>query len=166
MFCNFCFVDDCDNEVNGEVTSPPASRRRLSSVNNNNEVTNGGSNSNHRPDYVDVEDDDEVDVPRVNGLTNGFDSDGADDAVSAEGEGEGIKTPPMKELSPEELAEKMKMVHRLQIELQNEEMKLVLLKKLRQSQVNYNKVYFNYSNFYIIILLHQIFKSLLNYYFL
>ena len=101
--------------------SPPPSRRRLSV---NNEITsNGGSDFN----TIDVE---EVTAPRVNGISNGYDSDANDDSEG------GIKTPPMKELSPEELAEKMKLVHRLQVELQNEEMKLVLLKKLRQSQVD------------------------------
>ena len=41
---------------------------------------------------------------------------------------------PIKELSPEELAEREKTLRKLREELRSEEMKLVLLKKLRQSQ--------------------------------
>jgi len=40
----------------------------------------------------------------------------------------------LKELSKEELAEKERVIRKLREELRNEEMKLVLLKKLKQSQ--------------------------------
>lgn len=108
---------------------PPSARRRLSET-----------------DEVSLE------KPRVNGLTNGYPGTGTDDddededdvrrgsvAPTPTGEEDPgalrVPSPPMKELSPEELAQKMKLVHQLQVELRNEEMKLVLLKKLRQSQV-------------------------------
>lgn len=41
---------------------------------------------------------------------------------------------PIKELSSDELAERERMLRKLKEELRSEEMKLVLLKKLRQSQ--------------------------------
>lgn len=41
---------------------------------------------------------------------------------------------PIKELSSDELAERERMLRKLREELKSEEMKLVLLKKLRQSQ--------------------------------
>lgn len=41
---------------------------------------------------------------------------------------------PIKELSSDELAERQRMLRKLREELRSEEMKLVLLKKLRQSQ--------------------------------
>ncbi|RWR99270.1 Transcriptional repressor p66 alpha-like protein, partial [Dinothrombium tinctorium] len=44
-------------------------------------------------------------------------------------------SPKLKELSPEELREKERQIKRLKAELRNEEMKLVLLKKIRQSQL-------------------------------
>lgn len=42
--------------------------------------------------------------------------------------------PPIKELSSDELAERERTLRKLREELRSEEMKLVLLKKLRQSQ--------------------------------
>ena len=41
----------------------------------------------------------------------------------------------LKDLSPEQLAKRKELVNRLQVQLRTEEMKLVLLKKLKQSQV-------------------------------
>ncbi|XP_054277985.1 transcriptional repressor p66-beta-like isoform X2 [Macrosteles quadrilineatus] len=75
------------------------------------------------PDVVVVTDDE----PRLNGFSNGsMDSDSDD--------GEMPPLPPIKELSPSEVLERERLVRRLREELRNEEMKLVLLKKLRQSQ--------------------------------
>nr|CAD7445897.1 unnamed protein product [Timema bartmani] len=74
------------------------------------------------PDVIVVSDEE----PRLNGFTNGFDSDTDD--------GEMPPLPPIKELSPTELAERERGLRKLREELRNEEMKLVLLKKLRQSQ--------------------------------
>lgn len=71
----------------------------------------------------------------MNGISNGYESDSNGVNDINDDDDEMPPVPPMKELSPEELAEKMKLVHRLQVELRNEEMKLVLLKKVRQSQV-------------------------------
>lgn len=42
--------------------------------------------------------------------------------------------PPIKELSPDELAERENNLRRLREELRSEEMKLVLLKKMKSSQ--------------------------------
>ncbi|XP_075216231.1 transcriptional repressor p66-beta simjang isoform X2 [Lycorma delicatula] len=75
------------------------------------------------PDIVVVSDDE----PRMNGFTNGSYESDSD-------EGEMPPLPPIKELSPAEVREREKLVRRAQEELRNEEMKLVLLKKLRQSQ--------------------------------
>ncbi|KAJ9599621.1 hypothetical protein L9F63_026530, partial [Diploptera punctata] len=78
------------------------------------------------PDIIVLSDEE----PRLNGFaTNGFDSD--------TDEGEMPPLPPsstQKELSPAELAERERGLRKLREELRNEEMKLVLLKKLRQSQ--------------------------------
>ena len=46
--------------------------------------------------------------------------------------------PPIKELSPAELAEKMELIRRFREELRNEESKLVLLKRVRQVQAKEN----------------------------
>lgn len=130
----FTGEDEC--EVSGECEAPPTSRPRLSGtpdpaaapqpvatvnhVNENHQVVGGGESADE--------------APKVNGISNGYESDSnggtQDDQVEPM-----PPIPPIKELSPEELAEKMKLVHRLQVELRNEEMKLVLLKKVRQSQV-------------------------------
>ncbi|XP_046661220.1 transcriptional repressor p66-beta isoform X3 [Homalodisca vitripennis] len=77
------------------------------------------------PDVVVVTDDE----PRLNGYTNGS---GSLDSDSDDGEMPPL--PPIKELSPAEVLERERVVRRLREELRNEEMKLVLLKKLRQSQ--------------------------------
>ena len=113
--------------MNGSSEAPPTSRLRM-------------SEERDEDNAEDTAKDEET--PRVNGLTNGCsggvtDNDTAEihEEEEEENEENECSPPPMKELSPEELAEKMKMVHRLQVELRNEEMKLVLLKKLRQSQV-------------------------------
>ncbi|PNF35451.1 hypothetical protein B7P43_G04124 [Cryptotermes secundus] len=75
------------------------------------------------PDIIVLSDEE----PRINGFaTNGYDSD--------TDEGEMPPLPPIKELSPAELAERERGLRKLREELRNEEMKLVLLKKLRQSQ--------------------------------
>ncbi|KAK7793641.1 hypothetical protein R5R35_006129 [Gryllus longicercus] len=63
---------------------------------------------------------------RVNGFANGYDSDTDD--------GEMPPLPPIKELTPAELQERERGLRKLREELRNEEMKLVLLKKLKQSQ--------------------------------
>ncbi|XP_039277244.1 transcriptional repressor p66-beta isoform X2 [Nilaparvata lugens] len=78
------------------------------------------------PDVVVVSDDE----PRfTNGFTNGSCSQDSDSD-----DGQMPPLPPIKELSPAEVLEREKVVRRAQEELRNEEMKLVLLKKLRQSQ--------------------------------
>ncbi|XP_050484865.1 transcriptional repressor p66-alpha isoform X4 [Bombus huntii] len=65
------------------------------------------------------------DERRINGYVNGnADSD----------EGDMPPLPPIKELSSDELAERERTLRKLREELRSEEMKLVLLKKLRQSQ--------------------------------
>ncbi|XP_059474794.1 transcriptional repressor p66-alpha isoform X2 [Neocloeon triangulifer] len=74
------------------------------------------------PDIIVLSDEE----PRINGFVNGYESD-SDDA-------EMPPLPPIKELSTEELAEKERLIRKLREELRNEEMKLVLLKKLKQSQ--------------------------------
>ncbi|XP_032680799.1 transcriptional repressor p66-beta-like isoform X4 [Odontomachus brunneus] len=66
------------------------------------------------------------DEPRMNGYLNGNASDSE--------EGELPPLLPIKELSSDELAERERMLRKLKEELKSEEMKLVLLKKLRQSQ--------------------------------
>ncbi|KAG7211353.1 hypothetical protein KM043_010645 [Ampulex compressa] len=67
------------------------------------------------------------DEPRMNGYLNGNASD-SDEA------GDMPPLLPIKELSSDELAERERMLRKLKEELRSEEMKLVLLKKLRQSQ--------------------------------
>ncbi|XP_012148304.1 transcriptional repressor p66-beta simjang isoform X1 [Megachile rotundata] len=65
------------------------------------------------------------DERRINGYVNGnADSD----------EGDMPPLPPIKELTSDELAERERTLRKLREELRSEEMKLVLLKKLRQSQ--------------------------------
>ncbi|XP_011254608.1 transcriptional repressor p66-beta isoform X5 [Camponotus floridanus] len=66
------------------------------------------------------------DEPRMNGYLNGNASDSD--------EGEMPPLLPIKELSSDELAERERMLRKCREELKTEEMKLVLLKKLRQSQ--------------------------------
>ena len=66
------------------------------------------------------------DEPRLNGYLNGNASDSD--------EGEMPPLLPIKELSSDELAERERMLRKCREELKSEEMKLVLLKKLRQSQ--------------------------------
>ncbi|XP_029164054.1 transcriptional repressor p66-alpha isoform X4 [Nylanderia fulva] len=66
------------------------------------------------------------DEPRINGYLNGNASDSD--------EGEMPPLLPIKELSTDELAERERVLRKYKEELKSEEMKLVLLKKLRQSQ--------------------------------
>ncbi|KAK0167878.1 hypothetical protein PV327_001733 [Microctonus hyperodae] len=66
------------------------------------------------------------DEPKINGYVNGNTSDSD--------EGEMPPLLPIKELSSDELAERERTLRKLREELRSEEMKLVLLKKLRQSQ--------------------------------
>ncbi|XP_015524135.1 transcriptional repressor p66-beta isoform X1 [Neodiprion lecontei] len=66
------------------------------------------------------------DEPRMNGYVNGNASDSE--------EGEMPPLLPIKELSSDELAERERNLRKLREDLRSEEMKLVLLKKLRQSQ--------------------------------
>ncbi|MPC19261.1 hypothetical protein E2C01_012177 [Portunus trituberculatus] len=115
------------SETSGDCEAPPASRPRLATTPEANNTANHVENHQTPSD----------DTPKVNGMSNGYESDsnGTNDVNDNEVEEEMPPIPPMKELTPEELAEKMKLVHRLQVELRNEEMKLVLLKKVRQSQV-------------------------------
>lgn len=75
------------------------------------------------PDVIVLSDEE----PKLNGFTNGYESDSSD-------VGEMPPLPPIKELSPAEVEERERMLRKLREELRNEEMKLVLLKKLRQSQ--------------------------------
>lgn len=75
------------------------------------------------PDVIVLSDEE----PRVNGFTNGYESDSSDI-------GDMPPLLPIKELSPAEVEERERMLRKLREELRNEEMKLVLLKKLRQSQ--------------------------------
>lgn len=121
----FVVVGEEDSEVSGECEAPPTSRPRLTEASETNNTANH-VNDNHQP-AIDLTDD----APKVNGISNGYES----DSNGVNEDDEMPPVPPIKELSPEELAEKMKLVRRLQVELRNEEMKLVLLKKVRQSQV-------------------------------
>lgn len=66
------------------------------------------------------------DEPRINGYVNGNNSDSE--------EGEMPPLLPIKELSSDELAEREKNLRKLKEDLRSEEMKLVLLKKIKQSQ--------------------------------
>ncbi|KAK8747939.1 hypothetical protein OTU49_016236, partial [Cherax quadricarinatus] len=115
-----------DSEVSGECEAPPTSRPRLTST--------PEASVNHVENYQ-LSSDLADDTPKVNGISNGYESDSNGINDVNDDDDEMPPVPPIKELSPEELAEKMKLVHRLQVELRNEEMKLVLLKKVRQSQV-------------------------------
>ncbi|KAL1129644.1 hypothetical protein AAG570_012589, partial [Ranatra chinensis] len=74
------------------------------------------------PDIVIISDEE----PKANGFPNGT-------CETDEEELEMPPLPPMKELSETEIMEREKLVRRLRNELRNEEMTLVLLKKLRQS---------------------------------
>lgn len=78
--------------------------------------------------------------PIVNGLSNGFAK--AEDGEELEemdvDEYDDLPMPPLpklKELSPEDVKEREARLRKLKANLRNEEMKLVLLKKLRQSQL-------------------------------
>lgn len=66
------------------------------------------------------------DRPRTNGNSTGYTSDSSD--------GEMPPMTPIKELSPYEIKQRDRCLKRIREELRSEEMKLVLLKKLKQSQ--------------------------------
>ncbi|XP_014285244.1 transcriptional repressor p66-beta [Halyomorpha halys] len=68
------------------------------------------------------------DEPKANGLTNGAYESEEEDHNEAP-----IIVTPIKEMSEQQLLEREKIVRKLRDELRNEEMTLVLLKKLRQS---------------------------------
>ncbi|XP_054716657.1 transcriptional repressor p66-alpha-like [Uloborus diversus] len=81
------------------------------------------------PDVIVLSDEDK---PRFNGHLNGYESDSknSDSELS-----EMPPLPPEKSWDPEKLKEKRKLLRELRDELRSEEMKLVLLKKLHQSQM-------------------------------
>ncbi|XP_069994286.1 nucleolar and coiled-body phosphoprotein 1 isoform X4 [Penaeus vannamei] len=98
-----------DSEVSGECEAPPTSRPRLTEASETNNTANH-INDNHQP-AIDLTDD----APKVNGISNGYES----DSNGVNEDDEMPPVPPIKELSPEELAEKMKLVRRLQIMKEN-----------------------------------------------
>ncbi|KFM78493.1 Transcriptional repressor p66 alpha, partial [Stegodyphus mimosarum] len=81
------------------------------------------------PDVIVLSDEEK---PRLNGHLNGYESD------SKNSDSEAMEMPPLppeKTWDPEELKEKRRILRELRDELRSEEMKLVLLKKLHQSQM-------------------------------
>lgn len=81
------------------------------------------------PDVIVLSDEDK---PRLNGHINGYESDSRNSDI------ENIEMPPLpqeKVWDPEELKSQKRKLKELQDELRSEEMKLVLLKKLHQSQM-------------------------------
>ncbi|XP_035726180.1 transcriptional repressor p66-beta-like isoform X1 [Vespa mandarinia] len=77
------------------------------------------------------------DEPRINGYLNGNTSDSDEGRMTNNIPSNTADMPPLlpiKELSSDELAERERTLRKLKEELRSEEMKLVLLKKLRQSQ--------------------------------
>ncbi|XP_069994287.1 nucleolar and coiled-body phosphoprotein 1 isoform X5 [Penaeus vannamei] len=89
-----------DSEVSGECEAPPTSRPRLTEASETNNTANH-INDNHQP-AIDLTDD----APKVNGISNGYES----DSNGVNEDDEMPPVPPIKELSPEELAEKMKLI--------------------------------------------------------
>ncbi|XP_008474311.1 transcriptional repressor p66-beta [Diaphorina citri] len=89
----------------------------------------------NNPDQV-MSSDEETSTPptqRTNGYENGINGGRGGESDSDE-DMEMPELPPIKELSPAELKDRERLVRILRDELRNEEMTLVLLKKLRQSQ--------------------------------
>ena len=75
-------------------------------------------------------------LPLTNGVVNGTVVNGNSFEMSQdEEEMETGDLPPLKELSAEELQEKERRIRKLRYQLEQEEMKLVLLRKIRQSQI-------------------------------
>ncbi|KAK8747941.1 hypothetical protein OTU49_016236, partial [Cherax quadricarinatus] len=99
-----------DSEVSGECEAPPTSRPRLTST--------PEASVNHVENYQ-LSSDLADDTPKVNGISNGYESDSNGINDVNDDDDEMPPVPPIKELSPEELAEKMKLVHRLQVMKEN-----------------------------------------------
>ncbi|GFU04889.1 hypothetical protein NPIL_8651 [Nephila pilipes] len=78
------------------------------------------------PDVIVLSDEER---PRLNGHLNGYDSDTKNSDLEV------LPLPPEKQWDPKELKEKQRRLNQLRDELRSEEMKLVLLKKLHQSQM-------------------------------
>ena len=128
------------------VYQPPASVQH--------QICGSGANSNYQPrrslrprqerSYAEspdiVVEFDEEPPTKINGLANGTaeEDDDASDTDCTD-----LPMPPLpviKELTPEEVQEREVLLSSLKEHLRNEEMKLVLLKKLRQSQTKENQI--------------------------
>jgi len=69
-----------------------------------------------------------------NNSTNGIDMESEEEEVDDDEDDAETEMPSLKEISKDELRERLELVKKLKSELKNEEMALVLLKKLKQSQ--------------------------------
>lgn len=94
-------------------------------------IGDSGISGSSSPDVIVLSDEDH---PRVNGHLNGYESDSKHDTSDMD-TSQMPPLPPQKQWDPSELAEKQRKVRELRNELRSEEMKLVLLKKLHQSQL-------------------------------
>ncbi|KAF8771021.1 Transcriptional repressor p66-beta like protein [Argiope bruennichi] len=90
------------------------------------ETHHNSASSCSSPDVIVLSDEER---PRLNGHLNGYDSD------AKNSDSEMPPLPPEKHWDPKELKEKMRQYKQFRGELRSEEMKLVLLKKLQQSQM-------------------------------
>ncbi|XP_042902008.1 transcriptional repressor p66 alpha isoform X2 [Parasteatoda tepidariorum] len=103
-------------------------RKRLH-ISSESQPPNNSASSCSSPDVIVLSDEDK---PRLNGHINGYESD------SRNSDPEPMEMPPLpveKVWDPIELKEKRRLLRELRDELRSEEMKLVLLKKLHQSQM-------------------------------
>ena len=143
IFGSILFSDDLDSS-NGSSGEPQPSRQRLHSISPNNTAphqSNGLSNGNltngddkNGNDNSPLESCD--DSAKENKMVDGCGSLSKNGKILTDEELDSLSGDALKDLSPEQIAKRKEIVNKLQVQLRTEEMKLVLLKKLKQSQVN------------------------------
>lgn len=148
-------IDKIDNKSETEPMDITLDLSMPSSSINSKQTSNGGQNqqlatnwSNSSSPDVQMTDTENVGSSQMmNGInSNGYSA--SDDSTSRADVEEETELPPSlqtRQLSVDELKAKQKRMRRLKQELRNEEMKLILLKKLRQSQLMKENIVSNLS---------------------